>query len=150
MEASYVVHCLDETITGEGFVQMIQKHFWAQYTYSKFFWFNTMLHVLNILGIVLYEILGGTWVVWPLALSWMFVTNGLWHVLGAIMFKKYHPGLMTSILYWIIIYFIIRYSYLPGQISQSDFIVSLVIGTLLTIVMIGSLFLMPVLFRKKL
>ncbi len=140
MEAAYLIHCLDETIAGGGFVDMVKKHFWPEYSGKKFFWFNTILHIVNVTGIVLYEILGGAWVVFPLSISWLFVTNGLWHVFGAAMLKEYHPGLMTSPLYWIIMYFIIRYSLLQGDILLSHFVVSVVVGTVLTILMLGSLF----------
>jgi hypothetical protein len=141
MEAAYIIHCLDETVTGEGFVNMVRKQFWSNYNGRMFFGFNTLLHVVNILGIILFEILGGGWVIWPLAMSWMFVTNGLWHLMGTFIFKEYSPGLMTSLLYWIVMYFIIRYSLIPGDIVMWQFIVSLIIGLILTILMIGSLFL---------
>lgn len=28
MEAAYLIHCLDETIAGDGFVNIVKKHFW--------------------------------------------------------------------------------------------------------------------------
>lgn len=140
MEAAYIIHCLDETVTGEGFVNMVRRQFWKEYNGRMFFGFNTIVHIINILGIILFEILGGAWVIWPLAMSWMFVTNGIWHLMGTFMFKEYSPGLMTSLLYWIVMYFIIRYSLIPGDIIMWQFIVSLVIGLVLTILMIGSLF----------
>lgn len=142
MEAAYLIHCLDETVAGGGFVAMVKKHFWPEYTGEKFFWFNTFLHVVNITTIILYEIFGGAWVIAPLSMGWLFVTNGLWHVLGTAMFREYHPGLVTSPLYWIVMYFIIRYGLVPGEIGMSYFIISTVIGTILTIMMIGSLFAM--------
>ena len=142
MEAAYLIHCLDETVTGGGFVNMVKKHFWSEYSAKKFFWFNTGLHSINIISIILYEIFGGGWVILPLSLSWLFVTNGFWHVLEAAIFKEYSPGLMTSPFYWIIMYFIIRYSFLQGNISPSNLIISIIIGTIITILMIGSLFVM--------
>jgi hypothetical protein len=147
MEAAYIVHCLDETIAGNGFVNMVRRHFWPEYSDKRFFWFNTLFHILNISGIIRYEIFGG--IIWPLSFCWAFVTNGLWHVLGSVIFKEYSPGLMTSPLYWIVMYFIIRYNLVPGQIQMDAFIISLVIGTVMTIVMIGSLFLMPVINKMK-
>ncbi|MCP8320153.1 MAG: HXXEE domain-containing protein [archaeon] len=149
MEAAYRIHCLDETLAGGGFVNMVRKHFWSDYSAKKFFWFNTVVHIINITSIVLYEILGGTWVIIPLSISWLFVTNGFWHVLGTAMFKEYSPGLMTSPLYWIIMYFIIRYSLLQGNILLSHFVVSIAIGTILTILMIGGLFAQRWLKTKK-
>ena len=140
MEAAYLIHCLDETVAGGGFVNMVKKHFWPEYNAKMFFWFNTGFHLINICSIVLYEILGGNWVIFPLTMSWIFVTNGFWHVLGTAIFKEYSPGLITSPLYWIVMYFIIRYSFLQGNISLLNFIISAVVGTVITILMIGSLF----------
>jgi hypothetical protein len=140
MEAAYLIHCLDETIAGGGFVNMVKRDFWPEYSGKKFFWFNAGLHIINIASIILFEVLGGAWVIFPLSMSWLFVTNGLWHVMGTAIFKEYSPGLMTSPLYWIIMYFIIRYSLLSGDILPSYFIISVIIGSVLTILMIGSLF----------
>jgi len=149
MEAAYIVHCLDETIAGNGFVKMVNSHFWPEYSGKQFFWFNTLFHILNISGIILYEIFGGMWVIWPLSFCWLFVTNGLWHVLGSILFREYSPGLMTSPLYWIVMYFIIRYNLVPGQIEMPIFMICLGIGTLMTVAMIGSLFLMPAINKTR-
>jgi len=140
MEAAYLIHCLDETVAGGGFVDTVKKHFWPEYSGKMFFWFNTLVHVVNIATIILYEVFGGAWVIAPLSMSWLFVTNGLWHVLGTAMFREYHPGLVTSPLYWIVMYFIIRYGLVPGEIEMSQFAISIVIGTILTVLMIGSLF----------
>lgn len=140
MEASYIVHCLDETAISDGFVNMVKRHFWPEYNGRMFFWFNTVFHSINVFGIILYEAFGGDWVIFPLAMSWVFVTNGFWHVLGTAIFKEYSPGLMTSPLYWIVMYFIIRYGLLQGMISWPNFIISAIIGTVITSLMIGSLF----------
>jgi hypothetical protein len=50
------------------------------------------------------------------------------HLFWSIVRREYFPGLLTSPLYAIIVYFIVRYAYLPGHISQSDFVWSLVLG----------------------
>jgi hypothetical protein len=128
---------------------MVNKFFWPEYTEKHFFWFNTCFHLINIVSIIIYDIFGVGWVILPLSLSWVFVTNGLWHVLGTAMFKEYSPGLMTSPLYWIIMYFIIRYSLLQGNILLSNFIISVIVGTVITILMIGSLFVMRWLKMKR-
>ena len=149
MEAAYIIHCLDEAVVGGGFVKMVKKRFWPEYSARKFFWFNAGLHIINITVIILYEVLGGGWVVLPLSISWLFVLNGLWHVLGTVILKEYHPGLLTSPLYWIVMYFIIRYSFLPGDILMSHFIISIIVGAVLTILMIGSLFIIRRLLPKE-
>jgi len=37
MEAAYIMHCLDETIAGGGFVNMVKKRFWPEYSGKNFF-----------------------------------------------------------------------------------------------------------------
>jgi len=140
MELAYCLHCLDEAVTGIGFVEMIRKYFWPEFDKEKFFWFNAGLHLVNTAGIILYEILGGFWIIFPLSMCWLFVTNGFWHVLGTIMFREYSPGLVTSPLYWVIMYFIVRYNLLQGKIPLFYFTIAAIIGTVITILMIGSLF----------
>ena len=120
----------------------MKKHFWPEYTARKFFWFNFLLHGINITTIIAYEILGGSWIILPLSMCWLFVTNGFWHVLEALLFREYSPGLATSLLYWIIMYNIARYGLFSGRISLQAFITSALVGSTATILMIGSLFMM--------
>jgi hypothetical protein len=67
----------------------------------------------------------------------MFVTNGLWHMLQTLLLREYSPGLISSPIYWILMYFITRYFLLTGEIFILYFVVSLVIGTTMTVVMFG-------------
>jgi hypothetical protein len=141
MEAAYIIHCLDEATLGGGFVEMVKRNFWPEYRGKMFFAFNTVLHIINITGIILYEFFGGVMVLYPLILSWFFVTNGLWHVVEAIKFREYSPGLLTSPLYWIVIYLVTRYHVVTGGIDLFHFVISAIAGTMLSTVLIGMLFL---------
>ena len=38
--ASYVVHIVDETLIGGGFVAKVREHWWPTYTARMFFFFN--------------------------------------------------------------------------------------------------------------
>jgi hypothetical protein len=143
--AAYVVHILDESMLGEGFVGMVRRNFWPEYEWKHFFGFNTMLMSLIIFSIVVYEIWGGAWIIFPLVFVFQMFTNGLWHLGATIITRRYSPGLLTSILYWVLFYFIVRYSFLKGEIPLSRFVISAVLGTLVTVVMIGSFFV----FRKR-
>lgn len=44
MEAAYCIHCVDETVAGHGFINMVKNFFWSEYNEKHFFWFNTGLH----------------------------------------------------------------------------------------------------------
>ncbi|MHA1728679.1 MAG: HXXEE domain-containing protein [Promethearchaeota archaeon] len=137
--AAYSIHIVEESTVGEGFVRMMQRY-WSEYDGKKFFGFNTLLYSIFITGLILYEVLGGAMVIFPLSFAWMFVTNGLWHLIGTILSKRYSPGLITSPIYWILMYFIIRYFLLESKIVLNNFLISLVIGTIMTCLMIGSIF----------
>src|ERR1700691_3815756 len=40
MIATYVIHILDESLLGGSFVEKIRQHWWPEYSWQKFFWFN--------------------------------------------------------------------------------------------------------------
>ncbi len=141
---AYVIHLIDETLMGETFVGMVQKHF-GPIQWKHFFIGNTLIMSLAIGANIVYEFLGHGWIVLPLTFVFIFTTNGIWHLAGTIISKKYSPGLASSLLYWLLFYFIFRYSILPGEIPSSHSIPSAIIGTMITVLMIGSLFMM----RKK-
>ncbi len=109
MVMAYVMHVMDESLLGGSFVEKVQQHWWPQYSWTMFFWFNTGYFVVMIASVVLYDLWGGDWVILPLAWSIERCCNGLWHVWWAIRFQEYSPGLVTSILMWMNIYFIARY-----------------------------------------
>jgi len=141
---AYVIHLLDESLMGETFVVMLQKNF-GPVEWRHFFIGNTLIMTLAITANIVYELFGHDWIIFPLSFVFFFFTNGIWHLAATIITKKYSPGLVSSILYWLLFYFILRYSILPGEISTSNSIISAVIGTLITILMIGIILVM----RKK-
>ena len=40
MVATYVVHVIDESLMGGSFVEKVREHWWPEYCWTKFFWFN--------------------------------------------------------------------------------------------------------------
>lgn len=138
---AYVIHLIDESLMGETFVGMVQKNF-GPIQWKHFFAFNTLFMTLAISSNIIYEILGYNWILLPLTFVFIFTTNGIWHLVATIITKKYSPGLVSSLLYWLLFYFILRYSILTGEISPSISLLAAIIGTLITILMIGSLILM--------
>jgi len=109
MVVAYVVHVLDESLLGGSFVEKVRQHWWPEYSWGKFFWFNTGYFVVMISSIVCYDFLGGAWVILPLAWSIERFSNGWWHVWWSIRFREYSPGLLSSLLMWMNLYFILRY-----------------------------------------
>ena len=128
MIAAYVVHVMDESLLGGSFVEKVRQHWWPEYSWTKFFWFNTGYFVVMVASVIAYDISGGAWVILPLAWSIERLCNGFWHLWWAIHFREYSPGLLTSILMWMNFYFILRYRPLAEALSQQVVLPALAIG----------------------
>lgn len=136
--AAYVLHILEESVLGEVFVDKVRL-FWPEFTWGKFAGFNTILLSLEILSIILYEILGGAWVVFPLSLCFERVFNGIYHLWETINTRKFSSGLLSSVIFWILGYFVIRYAIVPGNIGTSEWITSAAIGLVVALAMTSML-----------
>jgi hypothetical protein len=110
VHGSCVCHsCDDEFLFGGSFVEKVQQHWWPQYSWRKFFWFNTGYFVIMIASVVAYDLRGGSWLILPLAWAIERLCNGFCHLWWTIHFREYSPGLVSSILIWMNSYFIVRY-----------------------------------------
>jgi Protein of unknown function with HXXEE motif len=130
--AAYVVHVLDESLLGGSFVEKVRLHWWPEYSWTKFFWFNTGYFLVMIASVVGYDFFGGAWVILPLAWVIERACNGLWHVWWAIHFREYSPGLLSSLLMWMNLYFILRYRPAVPLLTIGAFVPALFIGLLWT------------------
>ncbi len=127
--ASFVVHVLDETLLNGGFVQWIVDNFWPTYHMRMFFWFNAAFIGAIVISNVLFDSLGGHWVILPLIFVAGFVTHALTvHVYWTIRRNTYSPGLLSSLLYAIVFYLLIRYGVERKLISGADFAIGTTVG----------------------
>jgi hypothetical protein len=133
---AYVIHILEESILPEVFVDKVKRLYFPQYSWDNFFWFNTMLLSLNIAAVIVYESLGGWWIIFPLALACERTFNGVYHLIETIRTKKFSSGLLASTITWILIYLIVRYSLLKGEITLQQFGLSAGIGLAICLLMI--------------
>lgn len=150
--ASYIVHILDETMLNGGFVQWIVDNFWPTYTWRMFFWFNAGAIGAIAISNLLFDSLGGHWVILPLIWLAGFVTHAATvHVYWTIRRNTYSPGLATSLLYVIVFYLVIRYGLGPHLVSGTDFAIGTVIGvaTLGAFLTVGPTVLFPKLARRR-
>jgi hypothetical protein len=130
MVAAYVIHVIDESLLGGSFVAKVQQHWWPEYSWKKFFWFNAGYFVIMIASVVAYDLYGEGWVMLPLAWAIERLCNGFWHVWWAIRFREYSPGLVSSILIWMDSYFIVRYRPADEATSPQAFWGAVIIGLL--------------------
>jgi hypothetical protein len=133
---AYVIHIFEESILPEVFVEKVKRLYWPSYDWTKFFGFNTLLLSLNIAAVIIYESLGGPWVVFPLSLACERIFNGFYHLGETIHARSFSSGLLSSVITWILGYLIIRYSLLKGEIAPAHFVVSSCAGCALFLLMI--------------
>lgn len=130
MIAAYVIQVIDESLLGGSFVRKVREHWWPEYSWRKFFWFNAGYFVIMIASVVVYDVRGGSWLILPLAWAIERLCNGFWHVWWAIRFREYSPGLVSGILIWMDSYFIVRYRPVAEIIAPRTFWCALVVGLL--------------------
>jgi len=131
--AVYVVHCIDESLLGGSFVEKVRQHWWPEYSWTKFFWFNSAYFVVMIASVVLYDFRGGTWMILPLAWVIERACNGVWHAGWSIRFYEYSPGLVSSILMRMNLYFVVRYDPADQAITSNIWIPAVLIGGAVTL-----------------
>jgi hypothetical protein len=150
--ASYVIHLLDETLLNGGFVQWIIVNFWPTYTWRMFFWFNAGAIAAIIASNLLFDSLGGHWVILPLLFVAGFVTHvATVHVYWSIRGNTYSPGLLTGLLYVVVYYLLIRYGVSPHLVSGTDFAIGTIVGvaTVGIFLTVGPTVLFPRLARHR-
>lgn len=130
MVAAYIIHVIDESLLGGSFVEKVQEHWWPEYSWTKFFWFNAGYFAIMIASVVLYDFRRGSWLILPLAWAIERLCNSFWHVWWAVRFREYSPGLVSSILIWMDSYFIVRYWPAEENIAPRNLWSAVVIGLL--------------------
>ena len=149
--ASYVIHILDETLLNGSFVQWIKDNFWPTYHVRMFFWFNAAFLAAIAAGNVLFDTFGGHWVILPLIFVAGFVTHAFTvHVYWTVRRNTYSPGLLTSTLYIVIFYLLIRYGLGGHLVTGTDFAIGTMIGiaTIGAFLTVGPTVLFPRLMRR--
>ncbi len=149
--ASYIVHIVDESLLNGGFVQWIVDNFWPTYTWRMFFWFNAGAIAAIAASNLLFDSLGGHWVILPLVWVAGFVTHvATVHLYWTTRRNTYSPGLVTSLLYVIVFYLLIRYGLAPHLVSGTDFAIGTVVGvaTVGAFLTVGPTVLFPRLTRQ--
>jgi hypothetical protein len=150
--ASYVVHLIDETLINGGFTSWIATYFWPGYTMRMFFWFNAGAITLIALSNVLFDVFGGHLVILPLMWVWGFALHGVTvHAFWTVRQRRYSPGLVTSVLYWVVAYFAVRYGLVAGLVGTVDFWVGLLAGVVLIggFLTFGPTLIVPALIRRS-
>src|SRR5215467_8561895 len=150
--ASYIVHILDEALLNGGFVQWIRDNFWPTYSMRMFFCFNAGAIGAIATSNLLFDSLAGHWVILPIIWVAGFVTHVFTvHVYWAMRRNTYSPGLLTSLLYVIVFYLLIKYGVGPHLITGADFAIGTTVGvaTVGAFLTVGPTVLFPRLTRPR-
>jgi hypothetical protein len=129
--AALAIHVVDETAIEPGFIRWVQTNFWPTYTAWMNFWFNGGAMVAIAASNVLYDVGGGHWLILALIWPFGFALHGITvHLYWTIRQGSLSPGLITSVIYWIMAYFFARYGLVAGHIDAADFWAGVIAGIL--------------------
>jgi Protein of unknown function with HXXEE motif len=148
--AAYVVHILDETLINGGFVRWIADNFWPTYHVRMFFLFNAAFLAAIAANNILFDTFGGHWVIIPIVFIAGFATHALTlHLYWTIRRNTYSPGLVTSSLYLMVFYLLVKYGLGGNLVTGTDFTAGTIIGvvTLGAFLTVGPTVLFPRLMR---
>jgi len=140
--AAFTAHLLDETLMAGGFVAFVQRHFWPGFTITDFFQANAIWLLLIALSNILYDWLGDRYdfiSAIPLAFVWERCFNAAAHMILSVYSNEYSPGLVTSLLFFVILYLICRFVVLKDQMRWKIFFVSAVPALVFEIVFVSSM-----------
>lgn len=140
--AAFTMHLLDETLMGGGFVPFIQMHFWSGFLITDFVLANTIWLILIAISNLSYDFLGNRFAMIaaiPLFFVWERVFNALFHIYSSFDLNVYSPGLVTSGLFFVILYLICRYGLLKGDIPKVAFFGSGIVAAIFEIVFVSSM-----------
>ena len=113
--AAFAAHVMDETVMAGGLVAFVQRHFWSGFMMGDFAVANAVWLIAIAVSNVLYDWLGTRLAVVSMAFVWERCFNGLFHVGATLYFREYCPGLLTSALFFVVLYLICRYGVQRGQ-----------------------------------
>ena len=134
--AALVVHVLDETLMNGGFVAKVMEYWWPRYNGRMFFCFNTAAIGLIAVSLALFDLFGGHWVILPIFWTFERAVHGItFHGWWTVWYREYSPGLLSCVLFWMLLYFLTRFGMVAGQVGTFDFLVGGIAGTVGAIVL---------------
>ncbi len=119
--AAFALHVMDETVMAGGLVAFVQRHFWAGFRLGDFAVANAVWLIAIATANVLYDWQGKWLAVIPMAFVWERCLNALFHVGSTLWLNEYSPGLVTSLLFFVILYLICRHGLLRGHMRPAAF-----------------------------
>jgi hypothetical protein len=138
----FAIHVMEETILQGGLVVFVQKYFWSGFKLTDFFQANAIWLIVIASSNILYDILGNKFtfiVAVPMIFVWERCFNALSHLFLTFYCNDYCPGLLTSLLFFVILYFTIRFVVLHGKMKWSTFLISSIPALIFETVFVSSM-----------
>jgi len=145
--SAYIIHILEETVVNGGFIGGVRQYIWPTYPTQSFVITNTIIILLIMISILIYERRGGQWVIFPLMWAIERSLNGFFHIWWSINFETYSPGLVTNVILWIILYLIIKENYRLGDFTRRQLNLALFAAIIFEIILLSSLWILPQIIR---
>lgn len=140
--AVFTLHVMDETLMGGGFVPFIQRHFWTGFVWGDFAVANAVWLILIAISNILYDSFGNRFAfiaAIPLFFVWERCFNSIFHIGATFYYNEYSPGLLTGLLFFVILYFICRFVILRGHMRWVVFFVSSIPAFIFEILFVSSM-----------
>ncbi len=134
-----VLHVFEEYFFPGGFPNFMKESFPA---FAPFITrnFAILVNGLFLVLCILAAVVGRDALVFSLSIAGLLISNGLTHLLGSLRARRYAPGLVTGLLFYIplgiLAYFLFSNS---GQLTMTQGIISFLLGLAYQVVPVGYL-----------
>jgi hypothetical protein len=125
------IHVVDEYNTSGGFINWVRENFYADYNEKKFIAGNGIAFILHLTFTLIYAAYQGNYFILPLFTASVFTFNGIAHLISTVRRNRHSPGLLSSPIYWLLMFFIIKDHLVTGELSLNYFLPGLIIGAIL-------------------
>lgn len=137
-----LIHTIEEV---PGFSKWATRHFAPMSTYKHV---NTQVCIILLVLLVSYKAsfigYNGIWIMLAVAFQLHLGINSLFHLITTVLYKEYSPGLLTAITLSLpSTIFFFHQMYLGSRLTIIELAVSLILGTIIGVSAIGTLFLKP-------
>jgi hypothetical protein len=136
----FVMHTVEEL---PSFAQWVSRHFGTMST-DVFAFIHIPLILIILLAAYKAFTIGhhGGWVILATAAQWQFGLNAVFHLVTAVIFREYSPGMVTAVClsFPFTVYFM-RRIWQEQRITRAELATAIVVGTVMAVVAIGFLFL---------
>lgn len=136
----FVLHTIEEL---PGFAAWVARHFGVMTTDSFAFIHIPLIWLVLLASYKAFKTeLHGGWVIFATAAQWQFGLNAIFHLVTALIFLEYSPGMVTAVCLGLPMtaYFMLRV-WREQRLTKTELTAAIIFGTVMAAIAIGILFL---------